>query len=131
MDFRILDQNFVDKVMLTSYESLLWVDRYNDPGDFEIYTPPTEELLEYAKVDNYLYSKDSEHCMIIEHVELTTSYEEGPRMIIKGRSLESMLDRRILWYKTQVRDNIEDAIRQLLEWAIIDPTNDYFVEHDM
>ena len=131
MDFRILDQNFVDKVMLTSYESLLWVDRYNEPGDFEIYTPPTEELLEYAKVDNYLYSKDSEHTMIIEHVELTTSYEEGPRMIIKGRSLESILDRRILWYKTQIRDNIEDSIRQLLDWAIIDPTNDWFIQRGM
>ena len=131
MDFRILDQNFMDKVILTQYESLLWVDRYNEPGDFEIYTPPTDELLEYAKVDNYLYSKDSDHTMIIEHVELNTSYEEGPRMIIKGRSLESILDRRILWYKTQIRNNIEDAIRQLLEWAFIDPTNSYYTENNM
>ena len=131
MEFRILDKNFIDRVLLDQYESLLWVDRYSKCGDFELYTPPTDELLEYAVLGNYIYSKESEHLMIIEHQELTTSFEEGARLVIKGRSIESILDRRILWYKTQFRRNLEDGIRQILDYSIIDPTNSYFVNKGM
>ena len=123
MEFRILDESFIDQIILSKYESLLWVDRYNECGDFEIYTPPTDELLEYAVVENYLYSKTSEHMMIIEHVELNTSFEEGDKLIIKGRSLECILERRILWYKTQFRSNLEDAIRQILDYSMINPVD--------
>lgn len=131
MEFRILDKNFIDRVILDQYESLLWVDRYNKCGDFELYTPPTDELLEYAVLGNYIYSKESEHLMIIEHQELNTSFEEGARLIIKGRSIESILDRRVLWYKTQFRNNLEDGIRQILDYSIIDPANAYFVNQGM
>ena len=124
MEFRILDKDFRDQIILSRYESMLWVDRYNECGDFEIYTPPTDELLEYAVCGNYIYSKDSEHMMVIEHVELNTSYEEGPRLIVKGRSLECILARRILWYKTQFRSNLEDGIRQILDYSIINPTDE-------
>lgn len=123
MEFRILDKNFIDRVLLDQYESLLWVDRYSKCGDFELYTPPTDELLEYSVIGNYIYSKESEHLMIIEHQELNSSFEEGARMIIKGRSIESILDRRILWYKTQFRKNLEDGIRQILDYSIINPTD--------
>lgn len=121
MEYRILDKNFNDLIILSNYESMLWVDRYNECGDFELYTPPTPELLEYCVADNYVYSKTSEHMMIIEHVELTTSFEDGDRLIVKGRSLECILARRILWYKTQFRSNLEDGIRQILDYSLISP----------
>ena len=124
MDFRILDSNFIDRVLLDRYESLLWVDRYDEPGDFELYTPPTDELLKYCQIGNYIYSKESEHLMIIESVQLTTSYENGSRIIIKGRSIECILERRILWYKTQFRKNLEDGIRQILDYSIIQPDDE-------
>lgn len=131
MEFRILDSNFIDRVLLDRYESLLWVDRYNEPGDFELYTPPTETLLKYCQIGNYIYSKDSEHLMLIEYVQLATNFEDGARIIIKGRSIECLLERRILWYKTQFRKNLEDAIRQILMYSFIDPTNQYFVDQGM
>lgn len=123
MEFRIIDDKFIDRVLLSKYESMLWVDRYNECPDFELYTPPTDELLEYCKIGNYIYYKESEHVMIIEHVELTESFDEGQKIIIKGRGLESILDRRILWYKTQFRENLEDGIRQILDYSIINPTD--------
>lgn len=124
MEFRILDKNFIDLVLLDRYESLLWVDRYNQCGDFELYTPPTDELMDACQLGNYVYSKDSEHLMIIEHVELTQSFDEGKRIIIKGRSLECILERRILWYKTQFRKNLEDGIRQILDYSMITAPDD-------
>ena len=125
MEFRILNKNFIDLVLLDRYESMLWVDRYNECGDFELYTPPTPELIEACQLGNYLYNKDSEHMMIIEHVELTQSFDEGQKIIIKGRSLESILERRILWFKTQFRKNLEDGIRQLLDFSFINPPLQY------
>ena len=124
MEFRILDKNFIDLVLLDRYESLLWVDRYNECGDFELYTPPTDELRDACQLGNYIYNKNSEHMMIIEHVELTQSFDEGQKIVIKGRSLECILDRRILWYKTQFRKNLEDGIRQILDYSIITAPDD-------
>lgn len=124
MEFRILDKNFIDMVLLDRYESLLWVDRYNECGDFELYTPPTDELIASCQLGNYLYSKTSDHLMLIEHVELTQSFEEGQKIVIKGRSIECILERRILWYKTQFRKNLEDAIRQILDYSMMEAPDD-------
>lgn len=125
MEFRILDKNFIDKVLLDRYESMLWVDRYDEPGEFELYTPPTDLLLENCQIGNYIYSKTSDHLMIIEHVELTTNYEEGNKIIIKGRSVECILARRMLWYKTKFIGNLEDDIRQILDFSMINPPTQY------
>lgn len=138
-NFYFLNQNFEVIHKLTQYESLMWVDKYDEPGNFEIYAPPTPEIKEAAQVNNYFKSDKSEHLMIIEKLETTVSPEDGERLIISGRSLESILDRRVLFLKCYFRDknseatpsssttvgadNLEDAIRQLLEYLFISPVH--------
>lgn len=138
-NFYFLNQNFEVIHKLTQYESLMWVDKYDEPGNFEIYAPPTPEIKEAAQVNNYFRSDKSEHLMIIEKLETTVSPEDGERLIISGRSLESILDRRVLFLKCYFRDknseatpsssttvgadNLEDAIRQLLEYLFISPVH--------
>lgn len=138
-NFYFLNQNFEVIHKLTQYESLMWVDKYDEPGNFEIYAPPLPEIKEAAQVDNYFMSDKSEHLMIIEKLETTVSPTEGTRLIISGRSLESILDRRVLFMKCYFRDrnspstpssattvgadNLEDAVRQLLEYLFIAPTH--------
>lgn len=138
-NFYFLNQNFEVIHKLTQYESLMWVDKYDEPGNFEIYAPPLPEIKEAAQVDNYFMSDKSEHLMIVEKLETTVSPTDGTRLIISGRSLESILDRRVLFMKCYFRDrnspstpssattvgadNLEDAVRQLLEYLFIAPTH--------
>lgn len=119
--FYILDQNFQTQVWVNTFESLLWIERYNTYGDFEIYAYPSETLLKYAVKNNYIWKSDSEYLMIIEELELVSDVEQGVKFIIRGRSLESILDRRIVWNQTRVRGDIQTCIKKLITDAIISP----------
>lgn len=121
MELLVLDKNLESIFIIDNFESLIWTERYFKCGDFEIYTTVTEDLLKYAKQDNYLWYKDSEHVMIIEGVQITADVEDGICLIINGRSLESMLDRRIIWKQTVLSGNFQDGIKKLIDENIISP----------
>lgn len=124
MELFILDSNLESFVVLDSYNSLIWTDRYSEYGDFEIYTAMEEELLSYVKQEFYVSRPDSEHAMIIEKIEIDTDAEDGPVITITGRSLESILDRRIVWDKTSLSGSFQDGIEKLLNENIISPSNE-------
>jgi len=103
---------------------MIWTDRYNEYGDFEIYLALTNnsDILKYLKEDYYLWLKDSEHSMIIEDLSIDTDIEDGNHLIVTGRSLESILERRIIWGQKVLTGNLQDAIETLLNESIISPS---------
>lgn len=117
MDLTVLNTSFETVYILDSYESLLWVDKFNDVGAFEIYTPVTPEILEYVKPNHYLVNDASEHTMIVEDISIESDVENGNKIKIVGRSLESIMDRRIIWDETSFKEehNFQKAIRKLVE----------------
>lgn len=121
MELFVLDTDFQAIGILENYQSLLWVDRYSDVGDFEIYTPMNFDLLDLLQKDRYLSYLKSEHLMIIESVQIETDIENGNYILIEGRSLESILARRIIWNQTNVSGSLQDAIKQLITENIISP----------
>ena len=124
MDLIILDTNLEPFAVFDTYSSLIWTDRYSECGDFEIVTAMTEELLTYIKQDYYIMRQDSEHVMVIEKLEIDTDAENGNNIMITGRSLESILDRRIVWNKTVLSGNLQDGIEKLLNENVISPSNE-------
>lgn len=124
MDLTVLNQNFEQVAVLDSLISVIWTDRYNGYGDFEIYTPVSFETLQYlSQRGYYLRQKGSEHVMIIESVEIATDVEDGTKLIVTGRSLESILERRVVWDQTIIDGNLQNGVQGLLNDAIISPTD--------
>lgn len=121
MEVWILDTDFSSVSVLDTFESFIWTDRYREYGDFEIFAFPTSQLINDAKDDFYLYNPASEHTMIIEHHEVTTDIEEGPRFIVTGRSLESLLTRRIVWNQTTISGSLQNGIKKLITENFISP----------
>ena len=95
----VLDTDFKAIAVIDLYESFIWTDRYCKYGDFEIYMAMSVEYLEYLKQDYYLINRNSEHVMIIEKIRISSDIEDGGHITVTGRSLESILDRRIIWAK--------------------------------
>ena len=122
MEVWILDTDLNAVSILDTFESLIWTDRYREYGDFEIYAFPSAQLINDIQDNYYLYNPASEHMMIIEHHEITTDIEEGPRFIVTGRSLESILARRVVWNQTTISGLLQDGIKQLINENIISPT---------
>lgn len=107
------------------YESLIWVDRYFEAGDFELYLPCTDEAVELLREDRFITSNESEHIMIIEHVEIDDDTENGDKLIIRGRSAESIMDRRIITRNLEVTDaTFYYAMTSLLRYDFLPPMVD-------
>jgi len=124
MDIFVLDENLIPLDIVDTYESLIWADRYNECGDFEISTPINKYILDIMKQDNYLFRNDSEYVMIVEKLLITTNAENGKQLTVTGRSLESMLDRRIIWGQKTITGNLQDGIEMLLNENVINPTDE-------
>lgn len=122
MELLILDTNFKAVDIIDIFESLIWTDRYNTAGDFELYLSMEKSLLEKLKEDYYLWNADSEHVMILEDINITSDVEEGNKLYITGRSLESILERRIVWGQRILSGNLQTAIETLLNENIISPS---------
>lgn len=123
MQIVVLNTDFESIYVLDTFQSLIWTDRYNGYGDFQLDLSISAETLTYLKEDNYLYLKESEHTMIIESIRIKSDVADGNILIVKGRSLESILDRRIIWKQTRITGNLQNGIRKLLQENIIAPSD--------
>lgn len=123
MNLFILNTDLDAIRVMDTYESFIWTDRYYTYGDFEIYTPMMDDILTYIKQDYYLQNPNSEHVMIIEKLQISSDVEEGNHLQVTGRSLESILDRRVVWKQKTISGNLQNAIKTLLNENVISPSD--------
>lgn len=122
MELYVMNQSFETIAVIDAYSSVIWTKRYFTCGDFELYLPVSLELLNTLAVGNYVYRLDDDTVMIIEKIQITTDIEKGNHLIVTGRSLESILVRRIVWDMTSFDTNVVYIIRYLLNSNVINPT---------
>lgn len=123
MELTVLNTNLDAVSIVDVYESFIWTDRYYSYGDFELFTSMTDTILQYIRQNYYVLNRDSEHVMIIEKLRITSDTEDGNHITVTGRSLESILDRRIVWGQKTISGNLQNGIRTLLNENIISPSD--------
>lgn len=123
MDLTVLDTNLDAVSIIDVYESFIWTDRYYEYGDFELYTTMTDTILDFIKQDYYLVNRESDHVMIVEKIKIDSDTENGNHITVTGRSLESILDRRIIWGQKTISGNLQNGIKTLLNETIISPSD--------
>lgn len=122
MEIYVMDTDFNMTNVLDVFKSFIWTDRYYGNGDFELFTKVGTDILNKLKIDYYLWNKDSGHVMIVENIEIDTDIDDGDTVKITGRSLESILDRRIVWPSATISGNLQACIKTLINDSIISPT---------
>lgn len=119
----ILDPTYETLDIADVFSSFIWTDRYIGCGNFELFMPVTPKLLPILKPDNFIAVPESNRLMVIEDFLITTDAEEGDHMTVTGRSLESILERRIIWGQTILKGNFQEGIKKLLMENAIAPAN--------
>lgn len=121
----VLDRQFNTKKVLDTFSSLTWKISYNEVGSFALVFPVIESLIKDLEINDYLWVKEAEEYMILETMLLTTDSEEGDQIQIEGRSLTSILSRRIVWTKfSKPKDsNFQNGIAELITREAINPTD--------
>lgn len=136
MQLFVLDKSFEVVNLCDSFSSLIWTERYSGYGDFELYLPASMENINLFPRGFYLslieppvYDKNGKKIevrndvMIVEKTELSTDLEEGDRLVVSGRSLESLLLRRVIPKKVKYESiDPREIIKTILNENIIEPS---------
>ena len=83
--------------VIDTAKSIIWQTDYYGAGAFEIYIGFTEQAKNLLQIGYYLTRRDEKNAAIIESVESTDSARDGLTILVKGRMLKSILDRRIVY----------------------------------
>lgn len=136
MEATILDRSLQAIDVIDTYKSFIWVERYDEAGDFEVFTTMENGPSLSAKKGYYLWNKNSDRLMIIETVGYDSDEESGDSFTISGRSLESLLERRIVWNKVVFsaddkgnKPNLQNGIARILFENAIIPTDEQVEEY--
>lgn len=78
------------------YTSMIWTDRYNSSGDFELRVPCTTSNYNLFQKARYITIDKSDRVMVIEKRQINTQVDKMDEYIISGRSAETLLDRRVI-----------------------------------
>lgn len=121
IDIYVLNGDLEQIGVIDTYESLIWVNRYLEVGDCELYLPVSCEALDILKKGNYLMRRDDEMVCRIEKIEIDTSVTNGNYLIVTGYDVKKILSQRIIWSQTNVDGNVEDYIRNLVYKSLVAP----------
>lgn len=104
MEIYILDNSYRRSKVIDVFESLIWTERWQEIGDFELELKSTLEnrnrFLKLSRSEDpiNLAINNSKRVMTVESVEETTDKDGQEMLHIKGRSLEYILEDRIIKY---------------------------------
>ena len=123
MDFNVHDHAGVWVGIIENPTSAIWTRRFQQPGDFELYFPATAEMLALLADDFFITRDDAPEVMLIEHIEIKTSAEDGNYLLISGRGAECLLDRRIIMEQTAINGRVDAAIFRLIMENAVAPAD--------
>lgn len=94
MDLFTLDEGLIRNEIFDDYESLIWTERFNEWGDFELTLFSSPRASRILVKDTMLEIAESHRIMVIETTESGLNDDGKLIYIVKGRSLESWLLKR-------------------------------------
>lgn len=128
----IIDSQFYTKMILDTFTDLLWVERYCGYGEFEMTLPVRQDIIDTCHINDYVTIRESDAIMIIETIEVHTDVVNGNTIKISGKTLDSLLSRRIILNETiGTIDNegnaskigVQEAISMMLNDNVINPSS--------
>lgn len=95
MDLMTLNDNNQPSKLIENYDSLIWTERFNTVGDFQLVTGNTSKFMNLLPEGTRLTLRETNQVMIVETHQIDRKKRSPEKLTIKGRSFESILDRRV------------------------------------
>jgi hypothetical protein len=84
--------------VIDKFESLIWTERFQEYGEFELVLYSTRSLRTLLTYGTRISINKSNRIMVIQEIENKTQTDGTKTLIVKGYSLEKILDDRIATY---------------------------------
>jgi hypothetical protein len=95
MELMTMDADMQPAKLVENYDSLIWTERFNTIGDFQILTGDIDRFMNLLPEGTVLTLRESNVPMIVESHLIKREKAKATVLTIKGRAFESILDRRI------------------------------------
>lgn len=129
VEVRIYNPSLQLQGVIDEFSSLIWLRRYQMPGEFELRTPYAAESKRLLIPENIIQRYDGEETVdagVIENIVMTSD-----EIVVKGRFLESYLDRRLIKATTYYSGNVEDSIRSIISNMVAIPLLELGTDHGL
>lgn len=124
MEIRVYNPQLQLIGIIDNYVSLIWNRKYSAAGNFELHVPITADNVNYLQIENIIAYPGAIEAGVIEDIRLEESAGKSD-FAVKGRFLESYLDRRLIYGLGMATYNfsgyLETAMRTLITNAAAIP----------
>lgn len=130
MDLYRSNANFLNQEIIDNYESLIWTDRFEESGEFQLTVPWTPLLATELRARKYLKQSESKSIMMVETAILERPSANRKENLVKitGRSLEAFFENRSS--KSSTTEGREPELRTGSRAQIVcSIINDYCIAH--
>lgn len=94
-EYYTLDANLQRDELIQGFESIIWTERFNTPGDFQIVTKSTPVNKALLAVDTWITRGGSTYVAIIDTVTDAEDQDGIQLLTVTGKFLEQLLDDRV------------------------------------
>ena len=129
IEVRIYTPSLELQGVIDEFSSIIWIRRYQTPGEFELRTPYAAESKTLLIPENIIQRYDGETTLeagVIENIVMNAN-----EIIVKGRFLESYLDRRLIKDTTYYTGNAEDSMRSIISNMVGIPLLELGTDHGL
>ena len=128
MNFYIYNEDLELIGVIEDHVSLVWSDRYDEIGDFELVIGYDFDIFKILKKDLFCSTDYSKHWGIIEKIEMGSDDDGNRQITVSGRMTETILERRIIVNKIDfgVREEgeyLQYAVKTILDDNVIEPND--------
>lgn len=89
-DYSLRGGNLIQEI-----DSVLWIERYREPGEFKITCPPSQRMLTDIPIGSFISHIDTREVMIVESHEINEPKNGRAVLTISGRSILSFFENRL------------------------------------
>lgn len=108
---------------INQFDSLMWPDKFNGYGSFELWAPITEENSTYLKKGNVLWC-GGDNAAMIEIVKSSVNSQGTKTYNVKGRTLEMLLTTRVVWGTYNAKDkHVSTIMYDIVNQTCVSPSN--------
>lgn len=95
MEVRVYNPELLLIGIVENFSSLLWNRKYSDVGNFELHVPLTQLSMKYFQRGNVVSFDGAKEAGVVESLRAEQTNKKN-ELTVKGRFLESYLDRRLV-----------------------------------
>lgn len=111
--------SYLPDVTIEGFSSMIWTERYQAFGEFELRSPRVEYIRSTLPEDTLVSHQGTDVAMIVESHEITENDEGEREIVVKGRSLDSFLEHRFVEGPYQKKRLMRQTYNQVTAAAVL------------